>query len=781
MSDTLRITTCMYGGNSRIAFIAGVGFALAELVVASRRHHGVVDVPGFEWLPATADVDLPSVELDVIAGASAGGVAGGVLGKMLFHSTHPERDFERAARLFVDQMDVRLFAADQPCPTAVFDKRPLTLGGFRDMLDGNLPTAEQPALQADGELWLALTQLSGALEYFGRAEAGDQLVEDLNYLEGRRFDSIDYAHLRAGLAEAVEATSANPFGFSPQFICDHTALGGYAAWLQARGAHDPSVPALSIDPPPPELAAYFDGGALDNRPLGMAIDAMFRRGSGADGPERAAVILVDPDAQTAAQTYSERLDASEDGRREPHLSDQLAGLTRGYRILRHERINPDLQRLVMWQERTRLHARQTAAPRDPPSDAALATAADLLLFGGQWQRRLTQASGSCARLTGLAHALAGSAHRDESRQALLLAGLRVRRLIAMQDRWLQMRRLGRADAAARLTAIDELLTAELDAMYARAEAMPPASATALHHLIAEAQAGAPLRHDGRPVELALRRVGPPEGGLASSALGGTIGFFDVDLRAHDLLVGMALGRQAVARLLPQDAQALWRQHFHLDADPRSCADAVCWFETATGGLPWARWEASRARVAEARARTPHAAVQVAGSTQAYYPELLETTAHVLEQLWVLSALAGDRRDSTLYRLNRGVLAGLSRFLVPRLLRMDARMVRRFRDPRPVRRLKTGLLVVPLIYFLLVGTVSGLLVTGGVTSALMVGGLSLVVGALPLAAAWGLYTLKARRLRARCAAGSQLDPSGSAGPSTAAAVRPDPPRSDGRSP
>ena len=103
------------------------------------------------------------------------------------------------------------------------------------------------------------------------------------------------------------------------------------------------------------------------------------------------------------------------------------------------------------------------------------------------------------------------------------------------------------------------------------------------------------------------------------------------------------------------------------------------------------------------------------------------------------------------------------------------MVRRFQDPHPVRRLKIGLLVVPLIFFLLVGTASGLVMTGSWGSALAVGGLSLVIGALPLALGWGIYTLKARRLRARC------DASASDAPLSSGADPPDPPRSDARSP
>lgn len=748
--QTLKITTCMYGGNSRIAFIAGVGFALAELIIASRRQHGEGDVPGFDWLPDMADVDLPRVQLEVIAGASAGGVAGGVLGKMLFNSQDPEDDFARAAELFVDRMDVDLFARDIPCPTAFFDKTPLTTGGFRAMLDQNLPDPERPALQPDGELWLALTHLSGMLEYFGQGEEGDAPVEDLNYLAGRRYDAIDYRALRDDLAEAVEATSANPFGFSAQFICDHSTVGGYACWLHERAKHDPTVPQIPLPDLPAESSAFFDGGALDNRPLGMAIDAMFRRGSGVAPGESAAVLLVDPDAQTAASTFDAILDTAEAGRREPHLTDQLAGLARGYRILRHERINDDLQRLVTWQERTRLHARLGATATAMPEEAALVTAADLIVFGGAWQRRVLRASDAHPDLVRLAHALASTPHDDPARQAILLGGLRVRRLLAMRERWLVMDRRGRADAPARLDAIATLLDAELSAMHLQAEVLGDADPDELLHLIHEASIGAPLPA-GAPVQLALRRVGPPPGGLASSDLGGTIGFFDFDLRAHDLLVGMALGRQAVARLLPDAAQDRWRTHFCLDDDPRSCDKAIQWFSTAGGRLPWARWEAARARIgAQREGHTPSAPASIAPATQVYYPELLDTAAHVFERLWVLSALAGDRRDNTLYSLNRGPLAIFTRLLIPRLLRIDAGVARRTRNKQPIRRLSLGLLALPLLFFVTVGTLSGIVMNVGWQKALLSGLASLVIGGAPLGIVWGIYAIKARRLRARCA-------------------------------
>lgn len=766
---TLEITTCMYGGNSRIAFIAGVGFALAELVIASRRHHGEGDAPGFDWLPDTADLPLPRVRLEVIAGASAGGVAGGVLGKMLFHSSDPEDDFARAAELFVDRMDVDLFARDLPCPSAFFDKTPLTTGGFRAMLDQNLPAPDRPALEPDGELWLALTHLSGTLEYFGQDDGGDAPVEDVNYLTGRRYDAIDYAALRDDLAEAVEATSANPFGFSAQFICDHSTVGGFACWLEERARHDPTVPQIEHPALPAERSAFFDGGALDNRPLGMAIDAMFRRGSGVDADGTAAVLLVDPDAQTAASTFDAILDGAVDGRREPHLTDQLAGLARSYKILRHERINDDLQRLVAWQERTRLYAR-LGPSTDTPAPAALATAADLIVFAGAWQRRARGESTVEPDLVRLAHALASTPHAHPARQAILLGGQRVRQLLAMQERWRVMARRARPEAADRLTIVDRLLDAELGAMRLQAEVLGDATPAQLGHLIREASAGAPLPV-GAPVDLALRRVGPPPGGLASSDLGGTIGFFDFDLRAHDLLVGMALGRQAVARLLPPAAEARWRDHFGLDADPRQCECAVSWFATATGRLPWARWEAARARVAARRSdAAPSSMSTLAPSTRRYYPKLLDTAAHVLERLWVLSALARDRRDNTLYGLNRGPLAVLTRLLIPRLLRLDANVARRTENAHPIRRLSVGLLLLPLLFFVAVGTLSGVVMNVGWQKALLSGLASLVIGGAPLGIIWGIYAIKARRLRAACAL-----------PARSAADPPAGPRSGERSP
>lgn len=769
--STLRVTTCMYGGNSRIAFIAGVGFAIAELMVASRRHHGHGAVPGFGWLPDTRDLELPVVELEVIAGASAGGVAGGVLGKMLFHSRDPEDDFARAAELFVEQMDVELFARDIPCPTALFDKTPLTLGGFRAMLDANLPEPEQPALQPDGELWLALTHLSGSLEYFGQGkdDGAGAPVEDLNYLVGRRYDQIDYRALRDELAEAVEATSANPFGFSPQFTCDTTTVGGFACWLDSRARHDPTVPRVEVDLPP-EFSAFFDGGALDNRPLGMAIDAMFRRGSGVAPGDRAAVLLVDPDAQTATEAFEAVIDGAEGRRREPYLADQLAGLARGYKILRHERINDDLQRLVTWQARTRMHAHHAFSEATRPGAPALREAADLIVFRGDWRRRAPATLVDTLDLERLAHALASTPHADPARQAVLLGGLRVRRLLLMRERWVEMARRARDDAPARLAIIDRLLEAELAAMNLQTEVLGDADAAELAYLVLEASVGAPLPRSA-PVDLALRRVGPPPGGLASSDLGGTMGFFDVDLRAHDLLVGIALGRQAVARLLPAAARARWQSWFCLDDDPRHCDHAVSWFARAEGRLPWARWEAARARIAAQRAEhTPSAPGGIAPATQAYYPALLDTTAHVLERLWVLSALARDRRDNSLYGLNRGPFAVVTRLVVPRLLRLDARVARRTQNARPIRRLSLGLLLLPLLFFVAVGTLSGLVVQAGWQKALLAGLASLFIGGAPLAIVWWIYAIKARRLRAACAP-----------PEPPASDRPAAPRSDGRSP
>lgn len=678
MIDTLRLVTCLYGANGRLPFEGGVALALLELVVASRRARGH-DVPGFDWLDGL-DAPLPDIRLDVVAGSSAGGVIGAVLTKQLVDSSDPEAGIADALAAIVDEMDFERMTPADDCPRSLLDKTFLSRDRLGELLRDRSPGPDAPVLEPDAELWVSLTQVTGAAEY---VRLGGEWFEDVRYVDTRRFDRIDFARRAGAIADTIDATSANPWLFGPTDLVDLDSPAGYVAWLRERAGADDLIPTLpdgleeTIGPPP--RVPCYDGGVLDNRPLEAAINAAMRRGLATRPNERLVVVVIDPLPARVESRQLDLLKTAADGRRAPHLSDQMAALGRAGEIVLHERIAEDLARLQAWTatvDLTPLIALDRLGAGPGGLEVALASAADRLLFNGEAEKLLDGRPPEERRavLGALARTLARRPHGDRLRDGLLRAGGRVRRLLRQKLLWEEPGARDHPGAARMRRVIDRLLGAEMDKMHALAVEAEAAAAeepteAEIRRLLVEAFTGRPLPPP--PHDVRARRVNPPPGGLASDYLEPFAGFFERDFRLHDVVVGLVEGRRAVADLLPPAAAAAWRRHFRLDDD----AAARAWLADAPGRtIPWRAWLDGWRRVVAARGPGDDPETRAAREQARLRPRLGETLARMAVRFWAMAATAPARGASPLiYHLGRDTLAPITRFLVPTLLRLESRL------------------------------------------------------------------------------------------------------------
>ncbi len=745
MSDTLRLVTCLYGANGRLPFEGGAAVALLELLVASRRARGAAPtVQGFPWLDGLDLQGLPHVRFDVLAGSSAGAVIGALLLKQLVAAGDPEAGMAGALGSIVDAMDVGPMTVWQGCPNALLDKHYLSKDRLLELLTMDPLPLEAPALEPDAELFVSLVPVSGQIEY---VQLGGEWFEDVRYVDARRFDRVDLVRRTEEVADTADASSANPWFFAPTYLIDLDSPAGHAHWLSARAGADPLAPPLPPDldcGPLPRLPCY-DGGVLDNRPLEAAIDGAMRRGIGTGEGEQLVVLVIDPIPERVERRQKTLLDCPPDGRRDPHLRDQMAALVRAAEIVLHENISDDLLRLQAW----------GATPDPTPlivlsedeREQALADAADRLLFQGEALQAMAD-EGEAARratLVLLGRVLAALPHGDRLRDGLLRAGDRVRGLLRQDRLWREpgARDLDGAERQRRL--IGRLLHCELDHMRLLAEdrlgAHPEDAFTDMAHvrrLLGEAWAGRPLP---APRCIRARRITPPAGGLSSTFLEPLAGFLDRDFRCHDLLVGVVEGRMAVAELLPPAAAAAWRAHFRLE----SREAALQWFATAPErALSWRAWHAGYRRVVESRGRDRFASEQVR-----LRPRLSAVLARLSIRFWAMAGTA-DRRGtrSWLYSLARGALAPVARFLVPWLLRFEARFPR-LAGPEPGKLTRQALVALPP-FLLLAGGVGAARVMGmSWLQALHATLLTFAFAAAPMFALIGLGLVLRRRHRGSC--------------------------------
>ncbi|HLM65176.1 MAG TPA: DUF3376 domain-containing protein [Acidimicrobiales bacterium] len=289
-APTLRLALAMRGGVSLSVWIGGAVLEIDTLRRALRRRRAAPNA-----LAALAeDVGYREIELDVLSGASAGGLNGVVLATAM------------AADAPVDELrQVWLAAGDlqrllQP---SGWDTKLSLLNGeyFHDevarsltalVAGGRAPEGDEPARSTPGRLDLLLSVTSVVPSRVGastdpRLPVVEQRIDGEIHLRHRAEDRYsdfvafgpDGEPVRddgriAELALAARSTASFPFAFAPMRV--DRALDGR----------------VEVRPALPDPLLLYDGGVVDNMPVGKAARTIADAPAG--GPTRRVLLYLHP-------------------------------------------------------------------------------------------------------------------------------------------------------------------------------------------------------------------------------------------------------------------------------------------------------------------------------------------------------------------------------------------------------------------------------------------------------------------------------------------------------
>ncbi len=385
----VRLGVVMYGGVSLAVYMSGVARELFNLVHASRVEHvaaapssgasrapdsEAVDAPGdtapsgtaagarsgaahtapgdsltdvYRALIAAMDQGLGSaggasrVSIDVIVGASAGGINGVYLAKALAAGA-PASAFDALRRLWFEQADITTLVdglGPRPQVVSLFDGA-FMFTRLREALDA-VDDAADSATRGDLAEQLALvvtaTDLGGVPV---RIRLADRVAEERNHKQAFAFrrdrrGRDDFGpDANALLAFAARTTSSFPVAFAPTRVYDVLQRGDAGTdapwWRLFRRLRDPAAPA--------HLKRVFaDGGYLDNKPFGHAIDQLGATSAGRRVTRK--LLYVEPNPE---------LDVRSDVIEPP---DAVTNALSAFTLARYETIRDDLAHLT---ERNRL-------------------------------------------------------------------------------------------------------------------------------------------------------------------------------------------------------------------------------------------------------------------------------------------------------------------------------------------------------------------------------------------------------------------------------------------
>ncbi|AGA92206.1 putative esterase of the alpha-beta hydrolase superfamily [Thioflavicoccus mobilis 8321] len=268
MSAQVNLGLTFYGGVSLAVFEAGIAYELVRAVQFSRtgdsRRHG-----------------LPEIHVDVITGTSAGGLAAVQLAAAL-GGTDTEAVLAAMVSIWANDADIEALL-----PTADFDRQGfLDNQRLRDRVGNVLERAAQdsgePRLEDDLDAFLTLTNLSGLREPV-------VLAEDPTAPTFPTTRHVEYERFRAD-----DVTDAKQW---PRFVDAAAITAGFPV------AFPPALkPSTEIDEGKPDSErtrfVYVDGGVMDNRPLGLALDAIAEKPS----PQRL-FFFIDPNETWLPPSY----------------------------------------------------------------------------------------------------------------------------------------------------------------------------------------------------------------------------------------------------------------------------------------------------------------------------------------------------------------------------------------------------------------------------------------------------------------------------------------------
>lgn len=331
-TQEVRFALVLYGGVSLAIYINGVAQEFLSLVRATApdSDNARVLIPddrligtervyrklgqmlrfGPESALTPDDAVTTRFVVDVISGSSAGGLNGIYLGKALAN----EQSIRQLRDLWIDEGDIALLVNDRDSYAGVGDLRPAgppqsLLNGRRmywkllSALDGMdaEPAVQRSRLVDALDVWITTTDLRGLVLPIQLADA---LVYEPRHRNVLHFSYADpdsselsrrdfRKELNPLLAFAARATSSFPFAFEPTTLADideFVELSEFQEYAESSSRSsmfheffDDYVRGRRRDGDGGDPADYYrsdafaDGGYLDNKPFGWAIESITKR------------------------------------------------------------------------------------------------------------------------------------------------------------------------------------------------------------------------------------------------------------------------------------------------------------------------------------------------------------------------------------------------------------------------------------------------------------------------------------------------------------------------
>jgi len=323
----IRVALVLYGGISLAVYENGVTRCFYELI----KGEGIFGVI-LAMLGAEANVD-------VIAGTSAGGINGLILAACL----ESGQDFRKTAEIWRDLGDFGFLlrrVSSANTAESLLDTEAKYYASLRKNFDWLCQPTGGPVHDKEMDVFITATDIDGhPCEYVDGLGATIQDKEHrtlfhLEYRPDRKSLGLPAARFVGNLdlkatvfASLAQITSSFPVAFSPFRATEGSDL---AAALEGLSTVRGSGSAL-----------YMDGGVLDNKPFGPALEAIFHRMP--YGPVTRHLFYVEPDPEP-------RLDQP-GGKPPEHYTPLAIVLNAVNTIPAHETISGDLDRLLEHNER----------------------------------------------------------------------------------------------------------------------------------------------------------------------------------------------------------------------------------------------------------------------------------------------------------------------------------------------------------------------------------------------------------------------------------------------
>jgi patatin-related protein len=300
--EEVRVAVVMNGGVSLAVWIGGVA---REVHAATAASPGDGSAYG-----AVLDIVRSTARVDVISGTSAGGLNGAFLALGQVYGA----DLGRLGRVWVDTGDLGALLRGP------FEKDPPSLLKGDDYFLPELRYAFEELLATPGaslrprgthpvDLMMTTTALNGIPRRF--VDSVGTEIHEADHLALFRFvrratghdpDPFTDPALARKLALAARSTASFPFAFEASFIP-----------VGADGPDDAHPNMAGLVPPMTASRFVIDGGVLVNRPLGLALDAIYAQPAGRE--VRRVLVYVDPHPAAAVS------DRSDDASKPPALRD----------------------------------------------------------------------------------------------------------------------------------------------------------------------------------------------------------------------------------------------------------------------------------------------------------------------------------------------------------------------------------------------------------------------------------------------------------------------------